>query len=70
MPEMNGFELTRKIREDKNLNKMPIILVTSLVSEKDRNKGLEAGANEYINKSSFDQEELLLTVKKLLEENR
>ncbi len=69
MPEMNGFELTKKIREDKNLSKIPIILVTSLVSEKDRNKGLESGANEYINKSSFDQEELLLTVKRLLEES-
>ena len=40
MPEINGFELTERIRQDEKNKNIPIILVTSLVSEKDKKKGL------------------------------
>ncbi len=66
MPKVNGLELTRLIRGDERFEHLPVILVTSLASEKDREEGAEAGADAYIVKGSFDQEELLRTVARLL----
>lgn len=66
MPRMNGFELTAKIRSDKNLSEIPVVLVTSLESRDDRERGIEAGADAYIIKSSFDQGNLLEVIKKLI----
>ena len=62
MPRMNGFDLTQKIREDEGLADLPVILVTSLGSREDRERGIDAGANAYIVKSSFDQSDLLETL--------
>lgn len=59
MPRMNGFDLTAKIRADKKLSEMPIILVTALQSREDRERGMDVGANAYIVKNSFDQSNLL-----------
>ena len=59
MPRMNGFDLTARIRADKKLSEMPIILVTALQSREDRERGMDAGANAYIVKNSFDQSNLL-----------
>lgn len=66
MPRMNGFNLTRKIREDKKLSEIPVILVTALESREDRETGIDAGANAYIVKSSFDQGNLLEVIKRFL----
>jgi two-component system, chemotaxis family, sensor kinase CheA len=66
MPEMDGFELTRQLRESANYRNLPIILVTSLDSREDRERGLMAGADAYIVKRGFDQAELLATIQKLL----
>jgi len=66
MPRMNGFELTAKIRKDKKLSEIPVVLVTALESRDDREHGIDAGANAYIVKSSFDQSNLLEVIKKLL----
>lgn len=59
MPRMNGFDLTRAIRQDEKLKHMPVVLVTSLDSREHREEGLEAGADAYIVKSAFDQSTLL-----------
>jgi len=66
MPEINGFELTERLREQEKFKNIPIILVTSLSSEIDRRKGLGLGANAYLTKGNFNQDELLANVKKLL----
>jgi len=66
MPGMNGFQLTEKIRQDRNLSGMPVVLVTALESREDREKGIDVGADAYIVKSSFDQSNLLEIVQKLL----
>lgn len=66
MPRMNGFELSAKIRSDKKLGEIPIVLVTALESHEDRERGIESGANAYIVKSSFDQGNLLDVIKKLI----
>jgi two-component system, chemotaxis family, sensor kinase CheA len=66
MPRMNGFELTAKIRNDKKLNLIPVVLVTALESREDRERGIEVGADAYVIKSSFDQTNLLEIIKKLI----
>ena len=66
MPRMTGFELTSKIRNDKLLSELPVVLVTSLESLEDREKGVDVGANAYIIKSSFDQSNLLEVVRRLV----
>lgn len=66
MPKMNGFDLTLKIRSDKTLSEMPIVLVTALSKKEDRERGIEVGANAYIVKSSFDQSNLLEVLGRLV----
>ena len=56
---MSGFDLTARIRSDKRLSQLPVVLVTALDSRADRERGVDVGANAYIVKSSFRQEELL-----------
>lgn len=66
MPKMNGFELTTKIRQDKRLADLPVVLVTSLDSRQDREQGIDVGASAYIVKSDFEQSNLLAVVEKLI----
>lgn len=66
MPRMNGFDLTAKIRGETKLAELPVILVTSLVSRQDRERGVDVGANAYIVKSNFDQSNLLEAVRRLV----
>ncbi len=66
MPRMDGIELTKKIRADQRLARIPVVLVTALESQQDRERGLDAGANAYLTKSSFNQGTLLKTARSLL----
>lgn len=66
MPRMDGFELTRLIRERPDTQEMPVVIVTGLAKEEDKRRGLEVGANAYIVKSAFDQTALLDAVKSLV----
>ena len=66
MPNMDGLTLTEKIRQDKRFKELPVILVTTLASDEDRKRGLEAGANAYIAKPAFDQKMLLEIVGRLI----
>ena len=66
MPRMDGFELTSKVRTDKKLAELPVILVTALGSREHQERGIDVGANAYIVKSSFDQSNLLGVLRKLV----
>jgi two-component system chemotaxis sensor kinase CheA len=66
MPNVNGFELITKIREDKRFSDMPVILVTALESAGDRQRGMDCGANAYIVKSNFEQSNLLEVIGRLI----
>jgi two-component system chemotaxis sensor kinase CheA len=65
MPRMDGFELTRRIRADARLAHLPVVLVTALEGREDMERGLEAGANAYVVKSSFERSNLLETIRRL-----
>jgi two-component system, chemotaxis family, sensor kinase CheA len=66
MPKMDGFALCRRIRASPRFADLPIVLVTGLASDESRARGLDAGADAYIVKSSFDQESLIGTVQQLI----
>jgi len=66
MPRLNGFDLTSKIRSDRKLSELPVVLVTGLESREDKERGIEVGANAYIVKSSFDQSNLLEVIQRLI----
>ncbi len=66
MPRMNGFDLTAKIRAHEKFSDLPIVLVTSLDSREDRERGIDVGANAYIVKSAFDQSNLLEVLQRLV----
>lgn len=66
MPEMDGFTLAESIKHDAELSHLPIFLITSLDSPQEKIRGLEAGADAYIVKSSFDQRELLEMIERFL----
>jgi two-component system chemotaxis sensor kinase CheA len=66
MPRLNGFDLTARVRSDKKLRDLPVVLVTALASRADRERGVDVGANAYIVKGSFDQNNLIAAVRQLL----
>ena len=65
MPDIDGFEVTRRIRQDDKNHLLPIILVTSLRETEDRVRGIEAGCDDFISKP-VDKLELLARVRSLL----
>ena len=67
MPEMNGFELCRRVKSDMALSHIPVILLTALSDDSQRLYGFEGGADEYIHKP-FNIEIVKLRIIKLLEE--
>jgi two-component system chemotaxis sensor kinase CheA len=66
MPRMDGFELTARVRADRKLSELPVVLVTALESRENKERGIEVGANAYILKSSFDQSSLLEFIRRLV----
>lgn len=66
MPRMNGIDLVRRIKSDASLKDIPVMMVSYKDREEDRLKGLEAGADYYLTKSSFHDETLLSAVKDLI----
>lgn len=61
MPRMDGYEFARHVRNDPAVNRVPIIMVTSRVSEKHRARAIEIGVNDYLGKP-YQERELLEAV--------
>jgi two-component system chemotaxis sensor kinase CheA len=66
MPNMTGFELTKAIKADPLLERIPVVIVTSLERDEEKAEGIDAGADAYITKSVFNQDTLLETVERLI----
>jgi two-component system chemotaxis sensor kinase CheA len=66
MPRMDGFGLLEEMKKDSRLHRIPVIVVTSLDRREDQKRGLELGADAYIVKRKFDQQELLAAIRQIL----
>jgi len=66
MPKMNGLELTKLLKASPVTKDIPVILLTSLGKPEQREAGLAAGADAYLVKSRFDQNELLETIQSVI----
>jgi response regulator RpfG family c-di-GMP phosphodiesterase len=65
MPEMNGFEVCKWIKNDERYRNIPVVMITALASKEDRISGIEAGAEDFVSKP-FDHAEVLARIKMLL----
>ncbi len=65
MPIMDGYQMTRAIREDKHLKQTPIIMLTAKTEVEARIDGLESGADDYLTKP-FNLKELIARIKSLI----
>ncbi|MBB6562231.1 two-component system sensor histidine kinase and response regulator WspE [Acidovorax soli] len=68
MPRMDGIELVGLVRRDARLQSLPVVVVSYKDREEDRRRGLDAGADHYLAKSSFHDETLLEAVQMLIGE--
>ncbi len=69
MSIMNGFEMTPKIKEDEELKRTPILMLTVKSEITNKIEGLEYGADDYLTKP-FNSRELLTRIKSLLKPSR
>jgi CheY-like chemotaxis protein len=67
MPQMNGFEAVKKLRQERETRSVPILMVTSQVQEESMQAGYENGCSDYIIKP-IDRIELLTKVRSFLGE--
>ncbi len=68
MPDMNGYEMCEKIRQDEKTSHIPIIMLTALASDSDKIKGLETGADDYLVKP-FNTTELIVRIDNIIQRN-
>jgi two-component system sensor histidine kinase and response regulator WspE len=68
MPRMDGIELVRRIRQDPTLKSLPVMILSYKDREEDRQRGLEAGADYYLTKGSFQSDALIDAVIDLIGE--
>ncbi|MEW6557844.1 MAG: response regulator [Elusimicrobiota bacterium] len=67
LPQMDGFEVCKKIRADENTKNIPVIFVTCKDAIEDIEKGFNVGGNDYVTKP-IDNNHLLGRIKKILAE--
>jgi two-component system chemotaxis sensor kinase CheA len=66
MPRMDGFRLLEEIKKEPRLARLPVIVVTSMETREDQERGLALGADAYIVKKKFDHQELLETIRQII----
>jgi chemosensory pili system protein ChpA (sensor histidine kinase/response regulator) len=69
MPRMDGFDLTRNVRGDARLKRVPIIMITSRTADKHQNYAREIGVNTFLGKP-YQEEQLLGEINGFLKERR
>ncbi len=65
MPKLDGYEVTRRLRQNERTRRMPVILLTARAQEADVARGFEAGADDYVRKP-FSPQELRARVQAIL----
>ncbi len=65
MPEMDGLELTRHLRQSARFAPLPVVVVSTRDQPEDRLAGLEAGADAYLTKQTLDAQELVSLIQRV-----
>ena len=68
LPKLHGFEVLRKVKADKEIKDIPVIVLTNLETMADVEKAIELGAMTYLVKANYSLEEVINKVKKALTE--
>ena len=66
LPKVNGFDVLKKLKEDKETKDIPIIVLTNLEEMGDVDKAIELGATTYLVKASYSLKEVVEKIKKTL----
>ncbi len=69
LPKIHGFDVLKKLKEDKETQGIPVIILTNLEGIGDVDKALELGATTYLVKAQYTLEEMVEKIKKALGEN-
>jgi len=69
LPRLDGYKVARMLKFDENFSHIPIIMLTAKIQEKDRELGIETGADDYVTKP-FDTGILLFKIEKILEKKK
>ncbi|HIC92609.1 MAG TPA: response regulator [Syntrophaceae bacterium] len=67
LPTIDGFEVLSKKKDDPEIKKIPVIILSNLGQKEDIEKGLRLGAVDYLVKASFTPQEIVQKIKNLLE---
>lgn len=68
LPEIDGFEVLRRVKEDPLLSAIPVIILSNLGQQEDVEKGMKLGAIDYLIKAHFTPGEIIEKIKNILEE--
>jgi len=68
LPEVDGFEVLSRMKEDSELSQIPVIILSNLGQKDDIEKGLKLGAVDYLIKAHFTPNEIIEKVKSVLKE--
>lgn len=68
LPKVNGFDVLRKLKEDKETKDIPVIVLTNLEEVRNVDKAIELGATTYLVKASYSLKEIVEKIKKALKE--
>jgi chemotaxis protein histidine kinase CheA len=66
MPKLDGFALSRRIKNHADYQRLPVVILSSLASPEDKRRGLDAGADAYLVKGELGVESLALTIDRLI----
>lgn len=70
LPQVDGYEVLKRLKEDKELRKIPVIFLTNLGQKDEVEKGVSLGADAYIIKAHFTPTAVVNKIKEVLEKNK
>ena len=66
LPQKSGFEILKEIKQDPKVKDIPVLILSNLAQEKEVEKGLELGAEDYLVKTDYSIQQVMEKIKKAL----